>query len=121
MARERYWGRPSKAPRIIACVSYSINSDKALKQTCTSYYIEIRKPGLPDGMFSGLALNQHVPEDQFDIAGAPTTPIQIEALGVLAVRAFFEVDERFFLVSLALLRPRLFLAGAGVLALLQSI
>jgi hypothetical protein len=36
-------GMPTILPRIIACANYSINSDKSLKQTCTSYYVMLKR------------------------------------------------------------------------------
>jgi hypothetical protein len=61
---------PDVLPRVIACASYGINSDKALKQTCTSYYVMVKKPDAPAGMFSGVALNQNIAAAQIDVGTA---------------------------------------------------
>jgi hypothetical protein len=54
-------------PRIIACANYSINSDKSLKQTCTSYYVMLKRAEGAVRDILRLALNQDVSADQVDI------------------------------------------------------
>jgi hypothetical protein len=63
-------GMPTILPKIIASANYSINSDKSLKQTCTSYYVMLKRAGAPSRTFSGLALSQDVSADQVDIGTA---------------------------------------------------
>lgn len=62
-------GIPSLTPRILACANYSVDSGKTLKQTCTSFCVTPKghKAKAPSEGVFGLALDQEVPADQFDI------------------------------------------------------